>query len=75
MTDYDGSGKKPISFKLHGTLDAVQAATAALVPVLHGFAAAPESAFFYAQAANEVAVIATTDWDRGMVRKPQSRAA
>jgi hypothetical protein len=66
MTDYDGDGRKPINFKLHGTLDAVQATTAALGPVLHGFADEPEAAFFWGQAANEVAVIATTDWDAGM---------
>jgi len=66
MTDYEGTGEKPISFKLHGTLDAVQATAAALGPVLHGFADEPEAAFFYGQAANEVAVIATTDWDAGM---------
>ncbi len=63
MTDYDGDGQKPISFKLHGTLDAVQAATAAMGPVLHGFADEPEAMFFYGQAANEVGVIAFTDWD------------
>ncbi len=28
LTDYDGDGKRPINFKMHGTLDAVQAATA-----------------------------------------------
>jgi hypothetical protein len=66
MTDYKGVGGKPISFKMHGTLDAVQAATAAMAPTLHGFAGEPESAFFYGQAANEVAVIAATDWDAGM---------
>ena len=66
MTDYDGTGEKPIRFKMHGTLDAVQATSAALGPVLHGFADEPEAAFFYGQAANEVAVIATTDWDAGM---------
>jgi hypothetical protein len=73
MTDYEGSGKKPISFKMHGTLDAVQAATAAMAPALHGFAGEPESAFFYGQAANEVAVIATTDWDAGMRRKARRK--
>ena len=74
FTDYNGSGKKPINFKLHGTLDAAQATTAALAPVLHGFADEAESAFFYGQAANELAVIASTDWDVGMARKeaPQS---
>lgn len=66
FTDYTGNGEKPISFKLHGTLDAMQATTAALAPVLHGFADEPASAFFFAQAANELAVIAGTDWDAGM---------
>ena len=75
LTDYDGSGKKPISFKMHGTLDAMQAATAALAPVLHGFANEAESAFFYGQAANELAVIAGTDWDAGMPTGKRRRKA
>lgn len=75
LTDYDGSGKKPISFKLHGTLDALQSATAAVAPVLYGFAGEPETAFFYGQAANEVAVIAATDWDEGMPAKNARKAA
>ncbi|HZQ19167.1 MAG TPA: hypothetical protein VFA90_10620 [Terriglobales bacterium] len=76
FTDYTGNGEKPISFKLHGTLDAMQATTAALGPVLHGFADEPESAFFFAQAANELAVIAGTDWDAGMRgRKKRARKA
>jgi hypothetical protein len=75
FTDYNGSGKKPINFKLHGTLDAAQATTAALAPVLHGFADEAESAFFYGQAANELAVIASTDWDAGMPAKKRRKAA
>ncbi len=78
MTDYEGTGEKPISFKMHGTLDAIQATTAALDPVIHGFADEAEAAFFYGQAANEVAVIATTDWDAGMPqqsRKTRRKAA
>jgi hypothetical protein len=75
LTDYDGSGRKPISFKMHGTLDAMQATTAALAPVLHGFAGEAESAFFYGQAGNELAVIATTTWDAGMPRKRRRKAA
>src|SRR5204863_1544547 len=75
LTDYKGTGERPISFKLHGTLDAVQAATAALGPVLHGFADEAESAFFYGQAANEVAVIASTDWDRNTLDEALRRAA
>jgi hypothetical protein len=66
FTDYEGTGEKPISFKMHGTLDALQATTAAIAPMLHGFASEPEAKFFYGQAANEVAVIASTDWDNGM---------
>jgi hypothetical protein len=75
LTDYDGDGKKPISFKMHGTLDAVQATTAALGPVLHGFAGKPEAKYFYGQAVNEAGVIATTDWDAGMPTKQRRRAA
>jgi hypothetical protein len=66
LTDYEGDGRKPLSFKMHGTLDAVQAATAALGPVLNGFAGEPEAEFFWGQAVNEVGVIAITDWDAGM---------
>lgn len=75
FTDYEGNGKKPISFKLHGTLDALQATTAALAPILHGFADEPEAKFFYGQAANEVAVIASTDWDAGTRRRSLRKAA
>lgn len=75
MTDYDGDEEKPISFKMHGTLDALQATTAALGPVLHGFADEPEAKYFWGQAANEVAVISTTDWDAGMPARRRRRAA
>jgi hypothetical protein len=66
LTDYKGTGHKPIDFKLHGTLDAVQATTAALAPELHGFAGEMEARFFWGQAANEALVISGTDWDMGM---------
>lgn len=75
LTDYYGTGEKPLSFKMHGTLDALQATTAALAPVLHGFADEAESAFFWGQAANEVAVIALTDWDAGMPAQSRREAA
>ena len=75
LTDYEGTGKKPISFKMHGTLDALQATVAALGPALHGFAGERDAAFFYGQAANEVAVIASTDWDAGMPRARRRKAA
>jgi len=63
FTDYDGDGRKPISFKTHGFLDLVQAATAATAPVMFGFAGNREAAFFYSQAGSEVGVVAMTDWD------------
>jgi hypothetical protein len=75
LTDYEGTGEKPISFKMHGTLDAVQATTAAVAPVLHGFAGEREAAYFYGQAANEVGVISFTDWDEGMPARSRRRAA
>lgn len=75
LTDYDGDGKKPVDFKMHGTMDAVQMTMAGLDPVMHGFIGEPEAKYFYIQAANELAVIATTDWDAGMPAGTQSRAA
>jgi hypothetical protein len=66
LTDYHGDGRKPISFKMHGTFDAVQAAQAALDPIVYGFGDQPEAKYFWGQAIKEVAVIATTDWDAGM---------
>jgi len=75
LTDYDGDGRKPISFKMHGTMDAVQATTAALAPVLHGFAGKPEAKYFWAQAGNEAGVIAMTDWDAGMPESQRLNAA
>lgn len=65
-TDYEGNMLKPINFKMHGTLDAVQAATAALAPVLHGFADEPEAKCFWGQAVKQVGVLSATDWDAGM---------
>jgi hypothetical protein len=65
FTDYEGNGQKPISFKMHGFMDIVQAATAATAPLMFGFAGEGESAFFYSQAGSEVGVVAMTDWDAG----------
>jgi hypothetical protein len=75
LTDYDGDGKKPIDFKMHGTMDAVQMTMAGLGPIMHGFAGEPEAKYFYAQAANELGVIATTDWDAGMPGQGRRRRA
>lgn len=75
LTDYEGDGKKPVDFKMHGTMDAVQMTMATLDPIMHGFIGEPEAKYFYIQAANELAVIATTDWDAGMPAGSQRRAA
>lgn len=75
LTDYDGDRKKPIDFKMHGTMDAVQMTMAGLGPIMHGFAGEPEAKYFYAQAANELGVIATTDWDAGMPARGRRRRA
>ncbi len=65
LTDYDGDGRRPISFPTHGVLDIAQAATAASGPAMFGFAGEPEAKYFYMQAANEGAVVAMTDWQAG----------
>jgi hypothetical protein len=65
FTDYDGDGVRPISFKTHGFMDIVQAATAATAPLMFGFAGRREATFFYSQAGSEVGVVAMTDWDAG----------
>jgi len=71
VTDYPGGIWRAISFKTHGMMDVGQAALAGAGPLLFGFSGAPEARAFYAQAASEVAVIATTDWD-GMDRPQPS---
>jgi hypothetical protein len=75
LTDYDNDDKKPIDFKMHGTMDAVQMTMAGLGPIMHGFAGEPEAKYFYAQAADELGVIATTDWDAGMPGQGRRRRA
>jgi hypothetical protein len=62
MTDYPGGVWPVISFKTHGMMDVGQAALAGAGPMLFGFADEPEAKAFYAQAASEVGVVATTDW-------------
>lgn len=63
FTDYAGSAAPLISFKTHGKLDLVQAATAATMPTLLGFGDDPAALPFRLQAVNELAVVGITDWD------------
>jgi hypothetical protein len=67
FTAYPGGVWRKISFKTHGTLDVVQGALAGFGPILFGFAGEPEARAFYAQAASEAGVIATTDWNSAAV--------
>ena len=63
LTDYPGGLYRKLSFKGHRTGDIMQAALAALGPVLFGFATEPEAKYFYGQALSEAGVIAATDWN------------
>ena len=64
FTDYPGGLFRRLSFRTHGMMDAVQAAMSAAGPALFGFANSEEARMFYAQAAAEAGVIATTDFSR-----------
>lgn len=68
-TDYPGGIWKKISFQTHGVLDMIQAALAGFGPLMFGFAGTGDAKPFYAQAASEVGVIASTDWN-GMEEAP-----
>jgi hypothetical protein len=67
LTDYDGDGKRPISFETHGQLDVAQALTAAGLPVLLGFSNKAAALPFQIQAVNEVLVLGKTDFTRSMM--------
>ena len=75
MTDYDGDGRRPISFPTHGVLDIAQATLAGAGPALFGFGREPEAKYFYGQAANEGMVVAMTDWNAGAREMRRLKAA
>ena len=75
LTDYDGDGKRPISFPTHGKLDAVQAAMAMFMPTVLGFGDDSSALVFRAQALNECAVIALTDFQGSAEISDVERAA
>jgi len=74
LTDYDGDGKRPISFPDHGKIDIAQAGMASGLPVLLGFPNHPAAMIFEVQAMNEALVISATDWE-ATGRKEEIRAA
>ena len=63
LTDYDGDGKRPISFPDHGKIDLAQAGMASGLPVVMGFAKSPAAMVFEAQAMVETLVVSSTDWE------------
>lgn len=63
LTDYDGDGRRPLSFSTHRKLDIGQLSLAASAPQLFGFSEEAKSWFFRGQALSEVAVVAMTDWE------------
>lgn len=63
LTDYDGDGKRPISFPDHGKIDIAQASMASGLPVVMGFANSAAAMVFEAQAMVETLVISSTDWE------------
>jgi hypothetical protein len=63
LTDYDGDGRRPLSFYTHRKLDIGQLSLAASAPQMFGFSDQAKAWFFRAQALSEVMVIAMTDWD------------
>jgi hypothetical protein len=68
LTDYDGDGKRPVSFRTHGDLDVIQAGMAAIAPELLGFSDTGVAHVFRGQALNESAVLAMTDFDASETR-------
>lgn len=63
LTDYDGDGKRPISFPDHGKIDIAQASMASGLPVVMGFANSASAMLFETQAMFEAVVISSTDWE------------
>ncbi|HZQ23487.1 MAG TPA: hypothetical protein VFA89_11895 [Terriglobales bacterium] len=68
LTDYDGDGRRPVSFSTHGDLDVIQAGMAAIAPELLAFRDSGIAHVFRGQALNESAVIAMTDFDANEVK-------
>lgn len=75
LTDFEGNGKLPISFRRHGMLDRVQAGLASVAPEMVGFAKHKEAWFFRGQSLNESVVIALTDYERVRPRRLLRRVA
>jgi hypothetical protein len=63
FTDYPGALRRVIPFATHGKIDLLQASMAGGLPFLLGFASEAAAIPFQLQVGNELAVVATTDWE------------
>lgn len=75
LTDFEGNGRRPISFRRHGTLDRVQAGMASLAPEMLGFTSEKHAWFFRGQALTEDIVIALTKYDSPRTKRILRRVA
>jgi hypothetical protein len=75
LTDFEGNGKRPLSFATHGKFDRIQAGMAGVAPNLLGFAEEKKTLFFRGQAINETMVIAMTDFEANKIKHKIRRAA
>lgn len=64
LTDYDGDGRRPISFRTHADVDVIQAILAASMPAILGFGGSRAAIPFRLQAVNEMVVVSVTDFER-----------
>ena len=64
LTDYDGDGRRPISFETHGKLDVAQATLAGGLPTVLGFRSSKAALPFKIQSVNELFFISVTDFQR-----------
>lgn len=62
LTRYPGGLVPAITFRTHGRLDLLMAATNALGPTLLGFAEEPEAAWFHGATLMELGVVSATDF-------------
>lgn len=65
LTDYSGRSGKPISYSMHGEIDAGLIAMTAAVPRLVGIEDDPEARFFAGQVMAKTAITAMTSFENG----------
>jgi len=75
LTDYSGERNKPISYPMHGQIDAGLIAMTAAMPRLVNIERDREAAFFSRQALAKTAITAMTNFDRAPRRRPRREPA